>query len=153
MPRVDGYKEEDKPGKNSLITKIERNTTMLMIMMTFPSASFSLPFLLFLTCSVLTPKMGQSRVMSVPGEGVMMAQSWVLEAKWAYGHFCRGRTAPHGELEVDGWRGCPYKVGPNISHWAWAAGWGHPRRDTAWHRKSEWLQWETGYMQGNWSNI
>ena len=39
MPRAEEYKEEDKPTNNSLITKIERSTRMLMIMMGFPDGS------------------------------------------------------------------------------------------------------------------
>ena len=38
MSRAEEYKEEDKPANNSLITKIERSTMMLMIMMGFLEA-------------------------------------------------------------------------------------------------------------------
>ena len=39
MPRAKEYKEEEKPTNDSLITKIERSTRMLMIMMGFPDGS------------------------------------------------------------------------------------------------------------------
>lgn len=80
------------------MTKTERNTVMLMIVIAFPSAFFSsFPSLLFQACSVLKPRLGQSSVISIPGGGVVMAQSEVLEARWAYGGVCSGRVPLHGE--------------------------------------------------------
>lgn len=84
IPTVEGYEEEDKPAKNLVTTKIGRNTMVLMIIMTF---SFFLSFLLFSSWTVQSQSLGWDRAgwMLMPGEGVLVAQSGVLEAKWCYG--------------------------------------------------------------------
>ena len=111
MPTFEGCEEEDKPAKSTVITKIGRNTIMLMIMMTYSSASFFLPFLLFSSWTLQSQSLGWMDVHARWGSHI--CPEWGIRGQIGLWRHLQ-RTAQQGE---SGWGAeCVHAGGPSMRY-------------------------------------